>query len=147
MPRFTTNLLQNGNNIGIVIPDAVVAELGGKRVPVLITLNGTYSYRNTTAVMGGLNLVGLSAEHRAASGLGGGDAVEVTIVRDDEPREVEVPPPLALALAEDSDATAAWNRLSYSRRKEYARAIADAKGDDTRARRVGKTIADLRGVS
>ncbi|TFD15189.1 hypothetical protein E3T35_02145 [Cryobacterium sp. TMT1-2-2] len=105
MPRFTTNLLQNGNNVGIVIPDAVVAELGG------------------------------------------GDAVEVTIVRDDEPREVEVPPPLALALAEDSDATAAWNRLSYSRRKEYARAIADAKGDDTRARRVGKTIADLRGVS
>ena len=73
MPTFTTELLQSGNNVGIVIPDAVVAELGGKRVPVVVTLDGGYSYRNTTAVMGGLNLVGLSAEHRAASGFGGGD--------------------------------------------------------------------------
>ncbi len=58
---FTTELRQSGNNVGIVIPDHVVAELGGKRVPVVVTLNGTYSYPNTTAVMGGLNVVGLSA--------------------------------------------------------------------------------------
>jgi hypothetical protein len=145
MPRFTTDLLQSGNNVGIVIPDAVVAELGGKRVPVVVTLNGGYSYRNTTAVMGGLNLVGLSAEHRAASGLGGGDTVEVTIERDDAPREVEVPEALAVALAQDPVATAAWNRLPYSHRKEHARAIAEAKGEDTRARRVEKAIAKLRG--
>jgi hypothetical protein len=147
MPRFTTKLLQSGNNVGIVIPDAVAAELGGKRVPVVITLNGGYSYRNTTAVMGGLNLVGLSAEHRATSGLGGGDMVEVMIERDDALREVEAPEALALALAEDPVATAAWNKLSYSHRKEHARAIAEAKGDDTRARRVGKAIAKLRGDS
>ena len=51
MSTFTTELLQSGNNVGIEIPDAVVAELGGKRVPVVITLNGRYTYRNTTAVM------------------------------------------------------------------------------------------------
>ena len=45
MPRFTTDLLHTGNNVGIVIPDEVAAELGGRRVPVVITLNGGYSYR------------------------------------------------------------------------------------------------------
>ena len=145
MPTFTTELLQSGNNVGIVIPDAVVAELGGKRVPVVVTLDGGYSYRNTTAVMGGLNLVGLSAEHRTASGFGGGDVVEVTIERDDAPREVEVPEALAAALADDPVAAAAWGKLAYSHRKEHARAITEAKADDTRARRVAKAIAMLRG--
>lgn len=147
MPSFSTELMQSGNNVGIVIPDAVVAELGGKRVPVVVTLNGGYSYRNTTAVMGGLNLVGLSAEHRAASGFGGGERVEVTIERDEAPREVVVPEALALVLAKDSGATSAWEKLSSSQRKEHARSISDAKADDTRARRVAKTVATLRGES
>jgi hypothetical protein len=123
----------------------VVAELGGKRVPVVVTLNGGYSYRNTTAVMGGLNLVGLSAEHRAASGFGGGDTVEVTIERDDAPRVVEVPEALAAALADDPVASAAWEKLAYSHRKELARSINEAKAEETRARRVAKAIAMLRG--
>lgn len=129
MPRFTTDLVQSGNNVGIVIPDEVVAELGGKRVPVLITLNGTYRYRNSTAAMGGLNLVGLSAAHRAASGLGGGDRVDVTIERDDAPRDLDVPQALAVALADDVTATPAWNRLSPSQRKEHAWAITEATGE------------------
>jgi hypothetical protein len=145
MSTFTTTLLQNGNNVGIEIPDEVVAELGGKRVPVVVTIDGGYSYRNTTAVMGGRNLVGVSAEHRAASGVTGGQVVEITIVRDDGPREVEVPPALAEALAADPVAAAAWNTLAYSHRKEHARAITEAKAEETRARRVAKAVAMLRG--
>lgn len=145
MSTFTTTLLQLGNNVGIEIPDAVVAELGGKRVPVVVTLDGGYSYRSTTAVMGGKNLVGLNAAHRAASGAAGGQVVEVTIVRDDAPREVEVPEALAAALAADPVAAAAWERLAYSHRKEHARAVAEAKSDDTRARRVAKAVSMLRG--
>jgi hypothetical protein len=144
MSTFTTTLLQSGNNVGIEIPDDVVAELGGKRVPVIVTLDGGYSYRNTTAVMGGRNLVGVSAEHRAASGVAGGQVVEVTIVRDDAPREVEVPQALADALAADPVAAAAWEKLAYSHRKEHARAITEAKAEETRARRVAKAVAMLR---
>ncbi|MFM9921167.1 YdeI/OmpD-associated family protein [Lacisediminihabitans sp. H27-G8] len=147
MPRFTTVLLQTGNNVGIVIPDEVMQQLGGKRVPVVVTLNGGYSYRNTTAVMGGLNLVGLNSEHRAASGFGGGETVEVTIERDEAPREVDVPEALAAILATDPEATAAWDKLPYSQRKEHARSISEAKAEDTRARRVAKTVAGLRGES
>ena len=64
MSTFTTTLLQTGNNVGIEIPDDVVAELGGKRVPVVITIDGGYTYRNTTAVMGGKNLVGVAPHKR-----------------------------------------------------------------------------------
>ncbi len=144
-PTFTTELLKSGNNVGIVIPDAVVAELGGKRVPVVVTLDGGYSYRNTTAVMGGLNLVGLSAEHRAASGFSGGETVVVTLERDAAPREVEVPEVLAAALAADPVAAAAWEKLAFSHRKEHVRAITDVKAEETRVRRVEKALAMLRG--
>lgn len=145
MPTFTTALLQSGNNVGIEIPDDVVAALGGKRVPVVVTLDGHYSYRSTTAVMGGRNLVGVNSEHRAASGVVGGQIVEVTIERDDAPREVEVPAALAAALAADPVAAAAWDRLPYSHRKEHARAIEEAKAEETRERRVAKAVAMLRG--
>ena len=145
MSTFTTTLLQNGNNVGIEIPDEVVAELGGKRVPVVVTIDGGYSYRSTTAVMGGRNLVGVSAEHRAASGVTGGQVVQITIVRDAAPREVDVPPPLAEALAADPVAAAAWEKLAYSHRKEHVRAITEAKADETRIRRVQKAVAMLRG--
>lgn len=145
MSTFTTTLLQLGNNVGIEIPDAVVAELGGKRVPVVVTLDGGYTYRSTTAVMGGKNLVGLNAAHRAASGAAGGQVVEVTIDRDESPREVDVPEALAAALAADPTAAAAWDRLAYSHRKEHARAITEAKSEDTRARRVAKAVSMLRG--
>jgi hypothetical protein len=145
MSTFTTTLMQSGNNVGIEIPDEVVAELGGKRVPVVVTIDGGYTYRNTTAVMNGKSLVGVSAEHRAASGVAGGQVVEITMVRDDGPREVEVPSALAAALDTDPVAAAAWQKLAYSHRKEHARAISEAKGDDTRDRRVAKALALLRG--
>lgn len=148
MSVFRTALLQQGNNVGIEIPDAVVADLGGKRVAVRITLRGgagEYTYTSTTAVMGGRNLVGLNSEHRAASGFRGGDDVEVEMVRDDAPRTVETPEELATAFAADPELAAAWERLAPSRKKEHARAIAEAKAPETRARRVEKTLAALRG--
>ena len=145
MPSFSTELLQRGNNVGIVIPAAVIAELGGSRLPVIITINGGYSYRNTTAVMGGLNLVGLSAAHRAASGFGGGDTVEVTIERDNAVRTVDVPEEIGRLLATDEAARTAWEKLSYSQRKEHARSITEAKAATTRARRIEKTMIQLRG--
>lgn len=142
MPSFSTELLQLGSNVGIEIPDDVLAELGGKRVPVVVTL-GDYSYRSTTAVMRGRNLVGLNSAHRAASGLAGGDRVVVTLERDDVPRRIEVPEALAAALSTDPTAQAAWQQLAYSRRKEHARSVSEAKSEETRARRVEKVLSEL----
>jgi hypothetical protein len=147
MPTFTVELISGGGNTaGIVIPDDVVTALGGKRVPVIVTLNRSYSYPNTTAVMGGRNLVGVSQEHRSASGVSVGDMIEVTLTRDDATRTVEVPDDLALALANDPIAAEAWQTLAFSHRKEHVRAITEAKAPETRARRVDKAMEKLRGT-
>ncbi|MGH2562091.1 MAG: DUF1905 domain-containing protein, partial [Thermomicrobiales bacterium] len=47
---------------GIEIPADVVAALGSsKRPPVRVTING-YTYRSTVAVLGGVFMLGVSAE-------------------------------------------------------------------------------------
>jgi len=146
MPAFRTVLHQQGNNVGIVVPDEIVAELGaGKRPLVKVTIDGRYSFVYTIAVMGGRNMIGFSAAHRAASGFRGGDEVEVVLELETAPREVEIPPQLAAALAADPVAAAAFDKLSFTFRKEHARAISEAKADETRQRRLDKILAGLRG--
>jgi uncharacterized protein YdeI (YjbR/CyaY-like superfamily) len=109
-----------------------------------VTING-YTYRNTIGVMGGKYMVGVNAEHRAGAGVSGGDKVDVDIVLDDEPRTVEIPPELARALAKDKTAKATFEALSYSNKRRHADSIAGAKTDETRQRRLEKTLAELRG--
>ena len=142
--RFETTIQQDGNNTGIEIPEEIVLALGaGKRPPVVLTVNG-YAYRNTVAVMGGAYLVGLSAAHRAASGLAGGDTVEVDVVLDTAPRTVEVPSDLAAALDADPAARATFDGLSNSNKGWHVSQIVGAKTDETRQRRIARSVDALR---
>ena len=146
MPAFRTVLAQSGNNVGIVVPAEIVESFGvGKRVPVVVTIDGGYSYRSTISSMGGRFLISFNAETRAATGRGGGDEVEVTLDLDAASRAVDPPAELAAAFAAEPALAAAWERLAPSHQKEHARAIAEAKGEDTRARRVEKALEKLRG--
>src|SRR5688572_16764718 len=117
--KFKTTLIQTGKTTtGIKIPPAIVEVLGaGKKPPVNVTLNGTYTYRNTVAVMGGKYWVGVAAEHREKSGVKGGDRIEVDLTLDTAPREITVPEDLAAALAKDKVARAAFEKLSYSHKR------------------------------
>lgn len=143
--RFRTTILKgDGNTTGIRIPDAVVEALGkGKRPPVRVTIKG-YTYRNTVAVMGGEYMVGVSAEHRAGSGVAGGDEVDVDIELDTAPREVIVPDDFAAALDAQPEARRTWDGLSYSNRSWHVLQIQGAKSDETRQRRVAKAVETLR---
>ena len=144
---FTATIFSSGGTTaGIEVPPAVIDELGGGRRPtVTVTLDGRYSYDYTIGVMGGRHLIGISNDHRRASGLAVGDEVRVELVPVDAPREVDVPAELASAIAAEPVAEAAWQKLAYSRRKEWARSVADAKAADTKARRVEKALSALRG--
>lgn len=147
MPTFRTALWSgDGRNAGIVVPDEVLASFGaGKRVPVAVTIDGTYTYRSTTAVMGGRTLISFNADTRAKTGRGIGDEIEVRLEHDTAPRTVEVPPALQAALDADPAAAAAWERVAPSQKKAHATAVADAKTDETRDRRVAKIVETLRG--
>lgn len=144
--RFRTTLELHGKTAtGFEVPDDVVAALdAGKRPAVRVTVNA-HTWRSTVAVMGGRNLVGVSAENRAAAGVSAGDVIDVELVLDTEKREVEVPADLASALAANPHAAAAFAALSYSNKSRHVLSVEGAKTDETRARRIAKTVADLGG--
>ncbi len=142
---FTTTLqkAEGLNATGIRIPAEVIAALGTQKKPkVKVTING-YTYRNTVAVFGDVFMVGVSQEHRAASGLDAGDQVEVTLELDTEPRTVEVPEDLKAALSDKAGALEAFEALSYTMRKEFARQVTEAKAQETRERRIAKIVAEM----
>ena len=139
---FKTNLRQLGNNTGIEVPEANILELGaGKKPAVQVDASG-YVYSSTVAVMGGKHMIAFSAAHRAASGLSGGDPIEVTLTLETAPRTVEVPAALQEALA-NAGLEEAFAAQAPSRRKEFARQVAEAKAEDTRDRRIAKIIEAL----
>ena len=121
---------------------AAVGE-GAKRFPVLAAVNG-YEWRTTVTRMRGEFLLGFSRAVRDGAGVEIGDAIEVEITLDRAAREVDVPAALTEALAGDRQARAAFDRLAYTHRTEYARWIEDAKRPETRARRIAQTLEMLR---
>ena len=142
--RFRTSIVQSGKNTtGIEVPAEVVEALGaGKRPKVKVTI-GDYTYRSSLASMGGVPMVSLSAENRAGAGVGGGDEVEVELAVDLEERTVTVPPDLAAAIDAVPAARATFDRLSYSNQSWHVLQVEGAKADETRQRRIAKSVDAL----
>ena len=144
---FTTTVLKDKekNATGLPVPAEAVAALGTAKKPkVKVSLNG-YTYATTVAVMGDLFMLPLSAENRDAAGVKAGDTLEVTLELDTEPRTVAVPEDLAAALAQKPGATAAFDALAFSARKEVVRQVESAKAQETRDRRVAAIVEKLSG--
>jgi uncharacterized protein YdeI (YjbR/CyaY-like superfamily) len=100
---------------GISVPDGIIEALGGQY------------------------LLGVNAENRAAAG----DELDVEIALDTQPREVTVPDDLAAAIDADHKASATFDDLSYTHRKEWVRWVEESKKPETRQTRVEKTVAAL----
>ena len=129
---------------GLEVPPEVVEALGGgKRPAVRITING-HVWKSRVAIMRGRYLLGLSKANRHAAGVVTGDEVEVELELDTEPRVVVEPPDFARALDADPVARAAYDRLSYSHKRQHVLAIDSAKKAETRKRRIDKALAMLR---
>lgn len=143
--RFRTTILQGDKTAtGIRVPDDVVEALGaGKRPKVRVTIRG-YTYRSSVAVVSGAYMVGVSADNRAGAGVAGGDEVDVEIELDTEPREVTVPADFAEALAAEPLARRTFDGLSYSNKSWHVLQIEGAKTDETRQRRILKSVEILR---
>ena len=140
-----TTLEGRGPAAAILLTDEQVAELGaGKAFPVVVDF-GDRRIRLRLARMGGENMIGFSKASRAEAQVAIGQEIDVTIRVDTEERVVEIPPALAEALDADPAVRAAFENLPPSKRKEMARQIADAKQDETRARRLAKVLDALRG--
>ena len=131
---------------GLEVPPEVVEALGaGKRPAVTITING-HAWKSRVAIMRGRYLLGLSNANRQAAGVVTGDEVEVEVEVeiDAGPRVVTEPADFARALDADPVARTAYDRLSYSRKREQVLAIESAKKPQTRKRLIDKALAMLR---
>jgi bacteriocin resistance YdeI/OmpD-like protein/uncharacterized protein DUF1905 len=129
---------------GLEVPPEVMEALGGgKRPAVTMTING-HSWKSRVAIMRGRYLLGLSTANRRTAGVVTGDEVEVEVELDAEPRVVAEPADFARALDADPVARTAYDRLSYSRKREHVLAIDSAKKPETRIRLIDKALAMLR---
>jgi hypothetical protein len=142
---FHTSLLKTGSNTaGIQVPAEIIEKLGGGKQPLVrVTIKG-YTYRSAVAVMGGKYMVSLSAQNQKAAGVQGGEAADVSLELDLEPRTVEIPEDLQSALRE-AGALAAFENSAPSMRKEYVRQVEEAKAAETRQRRISKIVEKLVG--
>ena len=141
---FTTSLrqAQSKNATGIVVPIEVVEKLAGGKAPlVIVTVNG-YVYRGKIAVYDGECLIGFSGEHRKASGIQGGETIEVILELDLKPRVTEIPDDLKEALT-SNEIPSIFEKAAPSRQKEFVRQVNEAKTEETRVRRIAKIISEL----
>jgi hypothetical protein len=140
---FTTTIKTEGNNTGIEVPPDIIEKFGaGKKPPVKITIAG-YTYRSTVAVLDGHYMVSLSKANREAAGIAGNDQAEITIELDTEPRTVEVPADLLSALSVKAGAKEAFEKLAFSKRKEFVRQVEEAKTQETRDRRIAGIVEKM----
>ena len=156
--RFHTTILQSGKTAaGIQVPTEIVEALGAGKVPkVRVTIRG-YTYRSSVAMVGGVPMVGVSAENRADRiavayvtgnffpmlGVGGGDDVDVDIELDTAPREVTVPADFATALDAEPNARRTFDGLSNSNKSWHVGQVEGAKSDETRQRRIARSLEIL----
>ncbi|MFI7002652.1 YdeI/OmpD-associated family protein [Nocardia sp. NPDC050175] len=131
-----------GGGAYVAVPDKVVVALGGGgRIAVAAAFDGV-EYRGSISDMGAGPCLGMLKAIRTELGKQAGDRVVVTVVRDEGERTVEVPDDLADALR-SAGLRAAFDALSYSRRREHVTAVIEAKRAETRARRIAKVVESL----
>ncbi|HLL77610.1 MAG TPA: YdeI/OmpD-associated family protein [Pyrinomonadaceae bacterium] len=144
--RFRVKLERHGHGEAAFfrVPFDVQKVFGTRaRVAVKGAING-FPFRSSVFPEGdGTHYMVVNREVREGAGVKGGDTVSIVMGRDGEPRTVEPPADFLRALRANEAAREAWERLSYTHRKEHARAVEEAKRPETRARRIEKSISML----
>jgi hypothetical protein len=141
--RFDGEVEQRDRGFVVQLPFDPKEAFGRVRAPVVVTVND-HSFRTTTMRYGEVDLIGLNRGVRDAAGLRAGARATFELAADTKPREVDVPEALAAALHDDAAARDAFDALSYTHRREYARWVDEAKREETRQRRLARAVELLR---
>jgi hypothetical protein len=142
--RFRATVELSGKTAtGIRVPDEIVSSLGSSRRPAVRVTIHDHTYRSTVAPMGGAFMLPISAEIRERARVAAGEEVEVGLELDTQPRQVTVPSDLAEALRGCADAARFFDGLSYSNQRRLVMSIEGARTEETRRRRVARTVSSL----
>ena len=133
-----------GQGTYVAIPRGIIEKLALKGRPKVQTVIAGHPYRGSLMPTGdgGFGLGVLKAIQQSA-GLSRGDTITVEVELDTAPRVIDPPADLARALAKDRKAAAAWEKLSYTNKRELAMSLEEAKKPETRARRLTAALQRL----
>ena len=141
-----TAVIQNAGGGGafVEVPFDVEEAFGSKRPKIRALIEGV-PYRGTLVRMGGPNhMLIILRSIREQIGKTFGDVVKVTVEADVEERVVAVPAELKRVFQSEKEARAVFEKLSYTHQKEYVVWITEAKKEETRQKRIAKTIEMLK---
>lgn len=131
-----------GGGVYVLFPYDVKKEFGKARVPIKCTIDGE-PYRGTMVKYGEpQHMILVLKAIREKTGKGAGDKVSIWLVEDKEERTIEIPLPIAAALKKHK-LDIVFNKLSYTHRREWVKAYADAKRDETKQKRIDDLIKAL----
>ena len=133
-----------GGGAFVEVPFDVEKEFGSKRPKVKATIEGI-PYRGTLVRMGSeCHLLLILKSIREQAGKTFGDEIKVTVEADTEERVIELPAELKKLFRTEKEAKAAFEKLSYTHKREYVTWMNDAKKEETRQSRLVKAIAMLK---
>jgi hypothetical protein len=115
----------------------------GNLVPIIVTYDG-FEYRGSLAKMGGPPMLLLRKDIFEKLGKKVGDEIKVVVNLDKASRIVKVPKDFAKILQESPQAKEIFDAMSYSHRREYIEWITSAKLEETRKRRMGQAVEQIR---
>ena len=147
MVKFNAVLQPDPTGTGtfVVVPRELNGRLDLKGRPKIQAVIAGHPYRGSLMPMGdGRFCLGVLKAIQQSAGVKRGDTVTVELDLDAAPRIVEPPPDLARVLVRDKKAAAAWDKLSFTNKREMARSLEEARRPETRERRLAAALEKLR---
>ena len=144
--KFEAPLLPDPTGTGtyVAVPAHVKEALGLKGRPKVQALIAGHPYRGSLMPTPEGFCLGVLKAIQQAAGVKRGDVITVELELDTAPRVIEPPADLAAALVRDANAKKAWDKLSYTNRREIALGLEEAKKPETRERRLRTALERLR---
>lgn len=139
-------VIQNAGGGGafVDIPFDVEKAFGAKKPRVKAMIEGV-PYRGLLTRMGGPNHILIILKGiREQIGKTFGDEIKVSVEADVEERVITVPADLKRAFKAEKEAKAAFEKLSYTHKREYVMWIEEAKKEETRQKRIAKAMDMLK---
>ncbi len=145
--RMKLDVVPTGKTTATVIlsqeqVDVLRGAPGRSRVPLAITYRDQV-FRTSISVYRGQWMMVVNEAMRDG-GMTPPGIYTADVVMDTDERTVDLPDDLAAAI-DAAGLRAAWDRQSYTNRKEFVRGVTEAKKPETRERRIEKIIVTLGG--
>lgn len=127
-----------------IIPFKVEEVFGMKNhVKVKGTINGVEFRSSLTPRGDGNHYMVVSKSLQEAAGITRGDLIHVVMEPDMDERMVEIPEVILNVFKENEEAGRTFEKLSYTRRKDFVEFIMDAKKESTREKRIAQMLEEI----